>query len=220
MKLTTSLLFCFALFILYAVEGNAQSSFSFSTGFSTDMNNHHNAFHHIPVSIQWKPSPEKRAPFFIEFNYDIPFAHKGTDNAYTLDASLPEEVTLQKNIRASIFTASIGFRIHLNTDKKNNSLYLNLIPFGLCSQSFKVTYKNYDKVNYEVLNPDVNVNNAGAVVSMAIVYNFHKQRQDMLLMLHAQSPLLKKRNEYPASFRFVAPLQFTFGYNFYYNKKK
>ena len=220
MKLLTSFVILFSIFILSATGLKAQTFVSLSTGISTDMNNHLNAFHHVPVSLIWKPFPAKRSPFFLELDYDIPFAHKGNDKAYTLNPTLPEEVTLQKNIKSYIFTVSIGLRIHLYTSKKNNSFYLNLVPFGIGNQNFKVVYKNYDKENYEVLNPDVNVNNVGAVMSMAIVYNFHKRKQDMLLMLHAQSPLLQIRHDYPTSYKFIAPLQFTFGYNFYYKKKK
>lgn len=220
MKTPASFLILFTISTLYAAGVKAQSSITFSTGFSTDLNNHLNAFHHIPVSLLWKPFPEKRSPFFLEFDYDIPLSNTGTDKAYTLNPSLPEEVTLQKKIKAYIFTVSIGFRIHLYTNKKNNSFYLNLIPVGFCNQNFKVAYKNYDRENYEVLNPDVDMNNGGAVMSMAIIYNFHVRNQEFLLMLHAQTPLFRKRNDYPASYKFIAPLQFTFGYNFYYNKRK
>jgi len=42
----------------------------------------------------------------------------------------------------------------------------------------------------------------------------------MVVMLHLQMPPLQSTGDYPLSYKFVAPLQLTFGYNFYYNKSK
>src|ERR1017187_636750 len=133
-----NLFFCiFFCFVLLSVSSNAQSSVSLSTGISKDLNNTNKSFYHIPVSLQLKPFKNERSPVFFEFNYAIPFTRKSTGNAYTLNPSLPAEVTLIKNIRPNIFTASIGFRMRLYTNGKNNSFSLNLLP-GLCIQSFKV----------------------------------------------------------------------------------
>jgi len=219
MKLTRPFPIILAIFILLSAEGDAQSFVSLSTGISKDINNESRSFYHIPISLQWKPFSGPGSPLFFEFDYDIPFTCKSAGNAYTLNPSLPEKVTLQENIHPYIFTTSIGFRIHLYTNKKNNSFYLNLLS-GFCNQNFKVEYKNYDKVNYEVLNPDINRNAVKLVLSIAAVYNFHKRKQDMLLMLHLQSPLLTSQYNYPLSYQFIAPLQLTFGYNLFYNKRK
>jgi len=208
------------IFILFSATGNAQSFISLSTGISANINKPNQSFYHIPLSLQWKPSPKENNPFFVEFDYGIPFIAKSSGNAYTLNPSLPAAVNLEETICPNIFTVSIGFRIFLYTNKKNNSFYLNLLPFGISNQNFKVTYKNYDKENYEVLNPDVNKDLTGFVASVAAVYNFHKGKQDMMIMLHLQSPTTRRKGDYPLSYKSVAPLQLTFGYNFYYNKGK
>lgn len=213
-------LFFLPLLILFSAGLDAQSFISVSSGISLDLNNANHNFYHIPITLQWKPSAGERAPLFFELNYDIPFTAKSTSNAYTLNSSLPEKVTLQETIRPFFFTASIGFRIHLYTNKKNNGFYLNLLPIGFCAQYFKVNYKNFDKTNYDILNPDVNLNKGGVVTSIEAVYYFHKTKQDMMIMLHLQSPLYRKVSDYPLSYKFIAPLQLTFGYNFYYNKRK
>jgi len=157
MKVIYSILFALSISIISSVEIEAQSFVSLSTGISMDLNNANHSFYHVPVTLQWKPFKQRHSPFFLEFCYDIPITAKGTGNAFTLNPELPKEVMLQENIRASIFTASIGFRVHLYTNKNNNSFYLNLLPFGVCAQNFVVSYKKYDKQNYEVLNPDVNL---------------------------------------------------------------
>ena len=54
------------------------------------------------------------------------------------------------------------------------------------------------------------------MIGMSAVYNFHN---NLMLMLHLQSPLIADKGDYPLSYRFIEPLQFTFGYIFYYNKE-
>jgi hypothetical protein len=167
----------------------------------------------------WKPLKDKNSPVFLELDYDLPLGSKSTGNAYTLNPALPQKVTLQEKIRPYVFTASVGFQIHVLTTKKNNAFFLNVVPLAFSQQTIKVSYKNYDTKNYEVLNPDVNSDAGGLVMSMAPVYYFHKAKQDMMLMLHLQTPLLKRKRDYELSYKYIAPLQLTFGYNFYYNKK-
>jgi hypothetical protein len=220
MKVIYSILFALSISIFFSVEIEAQSFVSLSTGISMDLNNTNPSFYHIPVTLQWHPFSQKKSPFFLELNYDIPITSKSTGDAYTLNPGLPGEVTLNERIHALLFTASIGFRIHLYTNKKENSFYLNLMPVGICVQNFKVNYENFDKENYEVLNPDISLNKGGFAMGMAGAYNFHKGKQDMMIMLHLQTPPFQSRGDYPLSYNFIAPLQLTFGYNFYYNKSK
>ena len=217
MKISHTFIFCFLIFSLSAANVNAQSAISLSTGISTDLNNS-NSFYQIPLSLIWKPFRDKKSPVFLEFDYSLPLGSKSTGEAYTLNPGLPQKVTLQEKIRPYVFTVSFGFRIHLFTTKKNNAFYLNVVPLAICNQNIKVFYKNYDTKNYEVLNPDVNSNETGFVMSIAPVYYFHKGKRDMLLMLHLQTPLLKGNRDYELSYKYMAPMQLTFGYNFYYNK--
>lgn len=212
-------LFISFLFILSSFATNAQSYLSISTGISTDVNQNRKSFYHIPVSFQWKPFPEKNVPLLLELNYGIPLTTKGSGNAFTLSSSLPEKVTLTEKIDPYIFTINLGFQIHLFTTKKNNTLCLDLFPLGICNQNFKIKYKNYDKENYEVLNPDLSRNSGGFEMSMATVYNFHKN-QDMMFKLHIQTPTFTQKDNYPSAYRSIAPLQLTFGYSFYYKKRK
>lgn len=218
MKVIYSFLFALCISIFLPTELIAQSFVSLSTGVSLDLNNTHHSFYHVPLTLQWKPFSKKTSPFFLEVDYDIPIMVKGTGHAFTLNPDLPKEISLEENIRAFVFTASIGFRIHLYTNEKNNSFYVNLMPAGICAQKFKVSYKDYDNQDYEILNPDINLNKGGIVMGMAGIYNFHKRKQDMMIMLHVQTPPFQSRGDYPLSYNFIVPLQLTFGYNFYYNK--
>lgn len=205
------------IFIFFSVAANAQSFLSISTGISTNVNQNGKSFYHVPICIQWKPGNSRNSPFLFELDYGIPLITKGSGDAYSLNPQLPEKVSLTEDIRASIFTISVGFQIHLLTNKKNNTPYLDLFPLAISSQSYKVTYKNYDKENYEVMNPDLNRETGGLAMAMALVYNFGK-KQDMMAMIRFQSPTTASKNDYPHAFKSIAPLQLTFGYNFFYKK--
>lgn len=204
------------IFVLSSASADAQSFLSISTGISTDLNQNRKSFYHIPVSLQWKPFSSPNEPFLLELNYSFPLTAKGSGNAYTLNPQLPESVTLTETIQPWMFTISLGFQIRL-LSKKNNTVYLDLFPLGICKQNFKIHYKNYDKENYEVLNPDLNRTVGGYVTSMAAVYNFNRY---MIATLHLQTPTFTKKDDYPLAYKPIAPLQLTFGYKFYYKKRK
>lgn len=220
MKHKISFITTILFFVLFSLGVNAQPYVSLASGISKDVNNTNKSFYHIPVSLQWNPFKNKRTPFFFEFDYNIPITnHKGTGDAYTLNPAFPEKVTLQENIRSYIFTVSMGASIHIYTNKKKNSFYLNIL-LGICSQYFKIDYKNFDKANYEVLNPDINLSSGGWVTSIAGIYNFNKSKHDMFLMLYLQSPPFQSTGAYPLSYKYIAPMQLTYGYKLFYNKRK
>lgn len=210
-------LICLIFFNTAILNLGAQSSISLSTGISTDLNNSQ-SFYQVPFSLIWKPFKDKKVPFFLEIDYALPLGSKSTGDAYTLNPSMPQKVILKETIKPYIFTASLGFSIHLFSTKKSNTFYLNVSPFAICNQTINVSYKDYDKANYEVMNPDVNSKEVGLVMFFAPVYYFHTGKQDMMLMLHLQTPLLKENRDYQLSYKYIAPLQLTFGCNFYYNK--
>lgn len=199
-------------------NANAQSFIAFSTGISKDLNNSNNTFYHIPLSVRIEPF--RRSGFFIEGNYGLPFSRKTHAEAYTANSALPAHVTLQEVVKPGILTVNIGGEIHVYTDRKShNSIYLDF-TMGVSSQHFKVTYKNYDNRNYEVLNPDVSTDSSGLVVGMAVVYNFNKPGQNMFVMLQVQTPpLVSNFENYAMTYKLMAPLQLTFGYKLFNHKK-
>lgn len=216
MRNKTAALFSVLMLTFLTTNLNAQSYISFASGISRDLNNTL-SFYHLPFSVQCKVGDKLNSGLIFQVNYDIPISGKSSGNAYTLNPSLPQKQTLQENIRPGIFTVSMGFAIHLYSNKKKNSFQLNLL-MGLCAQNFKVAYKNYDKANYEVLNPDINLNSGGLVFSAGGLYNFNHKK--MFLMLQLQTPPIQSTGDYPLSYKFIAPLQFTYGYKLYLKTRK
>ena len=205
------------LFITFiAFQTNAQSVIAVSAGISTDLNNE-KPFYSVPVTLRWEPF--KRSAFFIEATKGIGYNRLSDADAYTTSPQLPQQVFLTKAIHLNSFSVGTGAAIILYT-KKNNRFTLNLSA-GFCSEEFTVVYRNYDKANYEVLNPDVSEKMSGLYVSAAGVYNFHKTKQDMFIMLRIQSPSTAGHaDRYTLSYTKTAALQLTFGYKLFYNQKR
>ena len=167
----------------------------------------------VPVSI--RAEPFKRSSFFVEAVLGLGLNKLSKADAYTTNPQLPEHLVLTEVIKSTSFSIGIGWVIKIYTDKKKNRFSLHLST-GIGAENFVIKYKNYDKKNYEVLNPDVATNFSGPYASIAAAYNFHKGKQDMFIMLRLQTPTPGKSepDQYDLSFNTIAPMSVTFGYKF------
>lgn len=205
-----------ALFIcIISFHATSQSLVAFSSGISIDVNNE-KPFYAIPVSLHWEPF--RRSAFFIEATKGFGFNRLAKVDAYTPNEQLPEHVILTEVIKSKSFSVSMGGAIKLYTNKKNNRISLNLSA-GIIDEDFNVVFKNYDKANYEVLNPDVSEDFGGLYFSGAVVYNFYKTTQNMFVMLKLQSPSTAETPDYKLSYKKTAALSLLYGYKLFYNKK-
>lgn len=207
----------FLIALVSAVNASAQSSISISSGVSKDIDNPKISFYHIPVYLIWRPGKKNFSPL-VEVSNSFALAGKSYGNAYTLNPALPAKVSLQEKIIPGFYEVGFGVSIRLLTTKKSNNFNINVIPVGFCHQNIRVSYKNYDRQNYEVLNPDLTFKETTFMLATSIVYNFHKAKKDLMLMLHFQSNLDNNKDGYVFSYKPITPVQFTVGYNFYYNK--
>ncbi len=205
----------FLLFTFFVSHIKAQSFIALSSGISTDLNNK-NPFYSVPVTFRLEPF--RHSSFFIEAIQGIGFNRLSKADAYTANPDLAEHVVLNEEVKNSSFSMGIGAAIVLYTNKKNNQITLNLST-GICSEHYNVNFRNYDKANYEVLNPDVNEYISGLYASIAAVYNFHKRKRDLFIMLRLQSPSSAWFGRYQVSFFKAAPMQLTFGYKLFTSKK-
>jgi len=205
----------FILITIFVSQVSAQSFIALSSGISADLNNER-PFFGIPITLRWQPF--KHSAFFIEAIQDIGFNRLSKSDAYTANPDLSEHVVLTEEVKHTSFLIGVGGAIVLYTNKRNNQITVDLST-GICSESYTVDFRNYDKVNYEVLNPDVTKPISGLYASIAMIYNFHKRKQDMFIMLRLQSPSSGGFGRYKLSFNNTAPLQLTFGYKLFTSKK-
>jgi hypothetical protein len=209
-RITATLFICIISF--YA---KSQSVVAFSSGIATDLNNE-KPFYTIPLTLHWEPF--RRSAFFIEATKGIGLNRLSKVDAYTTNEQLPEHVNITEVIKFQSFSVAMGGAIKLYTNSKNNRLSLNLSA-GIIGENFSIVFKNYDKANYEVLNPDVSENLAGLYCSGAVVYNFHKRKRDMFLKLRIQSPSTAEMpDNYNLSYNNTAAFSLMYGYKLFYNK--
>ena len=213
MKLRTTCILI--VFTFFSSHINAQSFIALSSGISTDLNNE-SPFYAIPITLRFKPF--RRSHFFIEATQSIGFNRRAKVDAYTINQQLPEHVVLNESVKPTSISVGIGAEIVIYTNKKYNQFTVNLST-GICDEQYSVIYESYDQENYEVLNPDVSKYMTGLYASLAGTYNFHKKKQDMFIMLRLQSPSSAPEGRYELSYHKTAPLQLTFGYKLFYNKK-
>lgn len=202
----------FIIPIFYCSYCKAQSFISFSTGLSYDLQNHP-TFYHVPLTSQFKPF--KNNSLIFEVSYEFPISRKFKANAYTLDPSLPGEITLNDKVAPSLFTVGVGFQIPLYNRNKNPGLYLILIPFAICSENLKVQHGNYDKEKYDILNPNVTRSVTSIAPSASLVFRFGKKEDNMLVQLHVQTVPITQNQDYATytlPYKKIAPLKLMFGY--------
>lgn len=211
MKCKTAIL---TILLVWSCTSDAQSWIAFSGGFSADLNNK-KPFYAIPVSINWKPG--KYSGFFVEGIESFGINRNRIVKAYSANPQLPAEVPVTERVRNQSLSIGMGAIINLYTGKKND-VKLNLSS-GFASVGYIVSYKGYDQVHYEVLNPDGTERVSGLYGAISTAYNFTAQQKDLFIMLRFQTAPLATRSRYPYSYHFAVPLQLTFGYQYIYKRK-
>jgi hypothetical protein len=193
----------------------SQQKLAVSSGIAIDINNEQ-AFKQLPLSIQWITGRSKKHSLIIKADIAIPFGHTSYDSAYTLTPGLPAAIATEKNIKNKWGTLSLGGRFYINLKNKSQQFFADIFPIGFGWQTFIVKYKNFDKMNYEVINPDVDKSKASFCSSMGAGFS----RNNFVVQLHVQTPIYASRGRYDRSFNFSAPLQLTAGYIFNLRKSK
>lgn len=188
-----------------------------STGLAFDLNNS-GSFKQIPLSLQWMiPARLNKSSFVFKADFSFPVGGRGKDSAFTLASGLPPAIAVDKTTRNTSWSFLIGYRFVFNTSLEKNRFFIDFLPIGLSFQSFKISYKNFNKSDYEVINPDVDMKRRGLVGCLGVGYILN----DLVFQVHAQSPILVvEKKDYAVSYRSAAPLQLTVGYLFKISKHK
>jgi hypothetical protein len=188
-------------------------SFNINNNRSSTYTNQVNPLLHIPIVLIYKPG---EGGFFFRLDYEIPVSGGATVYAYTLNPTLPAKIAIQETIRADLFSGSMGWFIPAQPLKNRLSLY---ILVGYSNQIFKVRYASYNKVDYDILNPDMNLATGGLIISAGLIYSpFPRQNNSLDIMIHIQSPPLASTGDYTPSYRLVAPLQCVLAYRIKHKK--
>ncbi|RYY58493.1 MAG: hypothetical protein EOO05_16270 [Chitinophagaceae bacterium] len=197
-----------SLLILSYAHASAQQ-LGVSTGLAMDLNNNAR-FKQVPLSVQWVPNSERRFAFLVKLDAALPLPSSRQVEAYTLQSGFAQSSSVQEKISNPWVALSIGFRFRKNLQKGGRYFFADLLPVGLANQWFNIAYKDYDNVNYEILNPDTELNKRGLFTG----YGLGFVMKNFLAQAHVYSPLLASKGDYKLSYKFNAPLSITIGYLF------
>lgn len=204
------LIYCFVLFSLFA---NSQSV-SLSTGFGLDANNQGKSMAFIPVEARWQPLPD--IPVSLMFNYDNGLTSHKDAEAFTLNPNLPGYTILKENYKTNLLTIGINIDVKLLSTSPSDEIIFSFIPLAYSFHNTKVSYKNFDKENYTILNEDIDESPSGLAAAFGLRYLFNKNKN---ISLNIQTPLFKRRRR-DFNLNYAAPARLMFGYQFNYKKSK
>lgn len=202
------------LFLLFLSLSGKSQSVSLATGFGLDANNSGKSLALVPLEVRWHPFSD--IPLALTINYDKGLSLQKNADAFTLNPDLPEKVILKERYNADIFTFGLTIDIKLFHTKPTDDFIFSVMPLAYSFHHIKVSYKDFDKENYTILNEDVSGSPSGLVSAFGIRYLFKK---DKFIALNIQTPLLRKSSR-DLNFRYTAPARLMFGYQFQYKESK
>lgn len=199
---TTLLVLC-----ITAATTTFSQQLGLSTGISIDANNH-GRNKQVPLSLQWIPQQWTNVAIVARLDAALPLGYSREVTAYTLQSGLSPSAPVRETIRNSWMALSIGARLSFPLRNNGRYLFADFIPAGIGTQRFKVNFKNYNRDDYEILNPDTDQKKTGVFVGAGfgfVISNFVAQ-------VHAYTPLLASKDDYKLSYKFNAPISVTIGY--------
>lgn len=205
-----------AILQLFVCCSFAQTYFEPIIGYQVDLNNHQK-FRQINSVLQLGLKQNRHFEFLFQLQKSWPNKVSGNDSSFTLNTTLPLYANAPKTIKASSMAVTTGVRISL-LGLKTSNIFSFVVYTGLNYQHFAVK-REYDKNNYILLNADKTLNTAGFFVSGGVEYLRLLKNGRLFFQLIAATPPARKNN-YPSSFVFMAPLSFNAGYSLPIKKNK
>lgn len=192
-------------------------SIALSTGIALDINNQ-SKFKHIPLSAQLIFGESRKGHFLLHVEGNIPLLYKSSDSAYTLQSGLPSAISIRKEIRSQVFSLALGYRFVFFPGKEGQ-LFFDLLPVGYSVQRFRVKYKNYNDVHYEIINPDTDLRSSGLVTGFGFGYesgSWFARGQ----LLSPPLDLANDNRKYELSYNRASLFQVTVGHRISFTDKK
>ncbi len=202
------------LFLLFLSLPGKSQSVSLATGLGLDANNPGKTMAFIPVEARWQPIADILLSLTI--NYDRGLGMTKNAEAFTLNPDLPGKVILKEKSNTNIVTIGANIDIKLFNTSSTDELLLTVMPLAYSFHDTKVSFRDFDKENYTILNEDINASKSGLVSAFGLRYLF---RKDKFIALNIQTPLLRNKPT-GADFKYAAPVRLMFGYRYNYKKSK
>lgn len=202
---------------LFTCCGFAQIYIEPIAGYQVDLNNTQK-FKQINSGVQFSFKKSNRYELLMLLQRSWPVKAVSNDSAFTANPALPVYTNAEKTIRPSISSFSIGHRIKI-AGKNSANIFSIILYTGVACQKFGISY-NYDKNNYSILNPDKTLDKIGFVIGESLEYMRLVENGRIFFQVNIFTPPSGKRINYPATFKFMAPLAFNAGYSLQIQNKK
>ena len=168
-------------------------------------------FSQLNAGVQWVLLTKKRKPFFLKIMASLPIANRSLDTAYTTNITFPVLSQVKKVIKPLGFEMSIGKRFIIPPTGKYNKCSFILLA-GIAYQRLQVE-NNFDKKNYELLNPDRTISRFGGLVCFQFEYMRILKNGRLFIQTGISSSPISKRKSNQNSFKFLVPIAFNLGYS-------
>lgn len=168
-------------------------------------------FSQLNAGVQWVLLNKKKKPFFLKITASLPIADKSLDSAYTTNINLPVINQVQKIIKPFGFELSIGKRLIIPPTGKYNKCSF-IFSAGIAYQRLQVE-NNFDRKNYDLLNPDITISRFGGLVGFQFEYMRILKNGRLFLQTGITSSPISKRKSNQNSFKFLVPIAFNLGYS-------
>ena len=168
-------------------------------------------FKQLNAGVQWVLLNKKKKPFFLKAMISLPIADKSLDTAYTTNINLPLIQQVQKTIKPYGFLLTIGKRVIIQPSGRYNKFSF-IFSGGIAYQYLKVE-NNYDRKNYELLNPDKTKSRFGGLVAFQMEYMRILKNGRIFIQTGISSSPISKRKASQNSFKFLVPIDFNIGYS-------
>lgn len=208
--LTLSLLF---LILSYS---QAQIHFEPIIGYQLDLNNHPR-LNQLNTSFQFA-FKTKKSELLLTVQKSWGFARFSSDSSFTINPSLPLYSPAQKKTSPGIFSFLISRRWTIIGNQASQHINL-LASIGVSHQAIKVNY-DYDKADYTILNPDKTIATTGMEMELGLEYMLPVENGRWFAQLKVGGmTVFHKKDDYPNSFYYSAPLSLNLGYSFQIKKR-
>ncbi len=153
----------------------------------------------------------------LQINIGLPIPLKGYDSSFSLNPSVPFYSRADKNLK--IFSSSATFFQNIKlvsfTSKDKLSFQFNI---GVTYQKLTINYE-YDKANYVILNPDIDIQKTGIYFGFGLHYLYELQKGRIFLQGGVSFPPLVKKNNYPTVYKGLLNPVIAVGYSIKFQNK-
>jgi hypothetical protein len=206
------------LLFLFPALAQAQNTLEPYIGHSIDVRNTPSLVQ-VNVGLQYPVIDRGIYQMLIGVNGGLPLDKRtGNDIAYTPDPSLPLSASTGYETRWYSCAVSLVHRFRLISWADKNAISL-FVKAGFAYHSISVSYDNYNRDKYTVLDPHRSLKKTGPFAGGGIQYKYELNKGSVFVQTEFASPVLVK-NLHNYNYKLPALFAINIGYVVAFKKRK